>query len=91
MSLVSASSSVFCNHFLFSFFIWFLKLFTALLAAFFVSEEIELVSNTSCLDLIFQAWVVLRECCIFVFYCSFAFSESHAIFADLWVALSRAS
>jgi hypothetical protein len=34
---------------------------------------------------------VLRECCISEFHHGFAFSEGRAIFAVLWVALSRAS
>jgi hypothetical protein len=63
MLLVSASSSVFCNQFLFSVFILFLRFLTALLVALFVSEEIELVSCIYCLALVFQSRVILSACC----------------------------
>jgi hypothetical protein len=91
MSLVSASSSVFCSQFLFSIFILFLRFLIALLVALFVSEEIELVSCNSCLALVFQSQVILSACCISVFHHGLAFSEGWAIFAVLWVALIMAS
>jgi hypothetical protein len=91
MSLVSASSSVFCNQFLFSIFIWFLRFLIALLVALFVSGEIVLVSCISCLALVFQLRVILSAFCIFAFHHGLAFSEGWAIFAVLWVASIRAS
>jgi hypothetical protein len=62
MSLVSASSKVFCSQFLFSVLILFLRFLIALLFSFFVSDEIELVSNSSCLALVFQSLVFLSMC-----------------------------
>jgi hypothetical protein len=91
MSLVSASSSVFCSHFLFSVLILFLRFLIALLSALFVSEEIELVSCGSCLALVFQSWVLLSACCISALHHGLAFSEGCAIFAVFHVALIRAS
>jgi hypothetical protein len=91
MSLVSASSSVFCNDFLFSVLILILRFLIALLLVLFVSEEIELVSCSSCLALVFQSLVLLSACCISVFHHGLAFSEGCAIFAVFCVSSTRAS
>jgi hypothetical protein len=91
MSLVSAPSSVFCNHFLFSVLILFLRFLIALLLALFVSGEIALVSCSSCLALFFQSQVLLSMCFISAFHHGLAFSEGCAIFAVFCVASIRAS
>jgi hypothetical protein len=62
MSLVSASSSVFCSYFLFSISILFLRFLIALLLVLLVSDEIELVLYSSCLALVFQSQVFLSAC-----------------------------
>jgi hypothetical protein len=91
MSLVSASSSVFYNHFLFSVLILFLRFLIALLLVLFVFEVIELVLCSSCLALVFQSRVLLTAHCISAFHHGLAFSEGCAIFAVFCVASIRAS
>jgi hypothetical protein len=79
MSLVSASSSVFCSYFLFFVLIVFLRFLITLLLALFVSGEIKLVSCISCLALFFQSRVLLSACFILAFHHSLDFSEGCAI------------